>query len=44
MITQILGDQVQSIIYKNICKWALHASKYFNQLPQTTQDKLLEGV
>ncbi|CAD8120025.1 unnamed protein product [Paramecium sonneborni] len=44
MIQQILGDQVQSIIYKNICKWAINSSKLFSKSPQSYQDKLLEGM
>ncbi|KAM3128079.1 hypothetical protein pb186bvf_019842 [Paramecium bursaria] len=44
IIQQILGDQVQSIIYKNICKWAMHNSKLFSVLPIQKQEKLLEGV
>ncbi|CAD8190052.1 unnamed protein product [Paramecium octaurelia] len=44
MIQQILGDQVQSIIYKNICKWALNSSKLFSKTQSAYQDKLLEGV
>ncbi|CAK67015.1 unnamed protein product (macronuclear) [Paramecium tetraurelia] len=44
MIQQILGDQVQAIIYKNICKWALNSSKLFSKTPHSYQDKLLEGV
>ncbi|CAK60750.1 unnamed protein product (macronuclear) [Paramecium tetraurelia] len=44
MITQILGDKVQYIIYKNICKWALNRSKLFGKIPASVQDKLIEGV
>ncbi|CAD8121760.1 unnamed protein product [Paramecium sonneborni] len=44
MISQILGDKVQYIIYKNICKWALNRSKLFGKVSAAIQDKLLEGV
>lgn len=31
LITKILGDQVEYIIYKNQCKWIIQKSKY--QMP-----------
>lgn len=43
-IQQLLGDQVQSIIYKNSCKWALQKSQLFGKLPVGVIEKLLETV
>lgn len=44
MISKILGDQVTTIIYKNICKWTLQKSKLLQNLPPSVLDKLLEGT
>jgi cGMP-dependent protein kinase len=42
IIQKILGDQVQSIIYRNIAKWSLEKSLFFRQLTVVQIEKILD--
>jgi cGMP-dependent protein kinase len=44
IIIKILGDQVQSIIYRNIAKWALERSDVFGKLNLIQIEKILDLI
>lgn len=44
IITQLLGNQVQMIIYRNISKWALEGSAIFKKLNRGQIEKLLDKI
>lgn len=42
LITKILGDQVEHIIYKNQCKWIIQKSRF--AMPLNQLDKFLDSL
>jgi len=41
-LTQILGDKIQLIIYRNYIKWAFDTSKTLKELTKLQREKLIE--
>ncbi|KAL4510050.1 hypothetical protein ABPG72_010243 [Tetrahymena utriculariae] len=44
VLTKLLGDKVEMIIYRNISKWALEKSDGFKELTINQLDKILDSI